>query len=97
MALFARFARLSSPWVQAVLRIEREAGIAWLELPGEPATPEALAHPDVKRGLAALHAAGLIHGALGAAQVRIDEAGAVLLVDQATGEGTPEQDIARLG
>jgi len=97
LALYVRFARLSSPWVQAVLRIEQEAGLAWLELPGEPAPPDALAHPDVRRGLTAIHAAGLVHGALGARQVRVDEAGAVLLVDGATGQGTAAADLARLG
>jgi hypothetical protein len=83
--------------VQAVLRIEREAGLAWLELPGQPAPPDALGHPDVRRGLEAIHAAGLVHGAVGPGQVRIDEAGAVLLVDGATGQGSAAEDLARLG
>ena len=92
----ARYARLSSPRVQAVLRLERAAGLVWLELPGEPADDAALRHPDVRRAVADLHAAGLVHGALSPAQVRVDEAGAVLLIDGASGEGSAEDDLARL-
>ncbi|MBI2893122.1 MAG: protein kinase [Deltaproteobacteria bacterium] len=96
LALLARFGRIASGRVQAVLRMDRTAGTALLELPGEPASADALVHPDVARGLGEIHAAGLVHGNVSEAQVRVDEAGAVVLIDGATGEGSPEDDLARL-
>lgn len=94
--LLTRFGRIASPYVQAVLRIDRAAGTALLELPGQPAGAESLALAEVARGLDAIHEAGLVHGNICEAQVRIDEAGAVLLVDGATGSGSREDDLARL-
>src|SRR5687768_1019191 len=66
-------------------------------LPGAEAVAVAAA---VASGLSELHEAGLVHGALGADHVLVDEAGGVTLVparDPVDADVQPSADIAALG
>jgi serine/threonine-protein kinase len=65
VARASAFARAGHPSLQSVLRLDREAGLLWLEAPrGAPA-----AHPlgekeveHVREAIAALHSVGVVHG-----------------------------------
>jgi eukaryotic-like serine/threonine-protein kinase len=68
------FARAGHPALQCVLRIDREDDTLWLESPaGGPAPPQAKLSPAQRAvlasALAALHAAGGVHGQVDAAHV----------------------------
>ena len=75
------FAHADHEALQAVLRVDREDGAIWLDAsPGRP-LDRSLTPPERSRlaaALAALHAAGAVHGRVDAAHVVVGESGVVL-------------------
>jgi serine/threonine-protein kinase len=76
------FARAGHAALQGILRVDRDAGLLWIDpARGRPLqaalTTAQLA--ELRAALAALHAAGVAHGRIDRAHVLIDEDGAPLL------------------
>ena len=91
--LVRAWSRLRSPHVQAVYAIDADTAV--LE------SPRALAgarpsRTELERALAAVHGAGLVHGAIAPREVVATASGTVLRVPRARAEGSPEEDRAAL-
>jgi len=100
-----QLARADGPHLQAIFEVDLEMQRAVLEEPaGEALTTATLdapgrarAHAQIASALKTLHAAGVVHGALGAGRIRIGPGRAVLLLPAARRAGSPEDDLATLG
>jgi len=97
------FAIAGHPTLQLVLRVDREAGMIWLAGARGRAVDRPLRHgerADLEAAIAALHAAGGVHGHIDTAHVLVDdEAGTTLLFDAkdaATNADGDWQALARL-
>jgi len=97
------FAIAGHPTLQLVLRVDREAGMIWLAGARGRPVDRPLRHgerADLEAAIAALHAAGGVHGHIDTAHVVVDdEAGATLLFDAedaATNADGDWQALARL-
>ncbi|MFN9809141.1 MAG: protein kinase domain-containing protein [Deltaproteobacteria bacterium] len=92
----ARLAKAVSPFLQAVLAVDREAGEVVLEAPsGEPprALPiDPLRLADMAEALDVLEAHGLSHGAIGADELVLGDARTVLLLPTADADGSIDED-----
>jgi eukaryotic-like serine/threonine-protein kinase len=76
LARASAFARASHPFLQGVLRVDRGAGLLWLEAPrGMPVTrPLGSAELEhVREAIAALHAVGVVHGQIDPEHVRLGD------------------------
>jgi serine/threonine-protein kinase len=100
LARASAFARADHPALQAVLRVDREARLIWLAaVRGAP--PAGKLSPaqvgTLREALVRLHEIGELHGAVDAAHVLVDEAGAVVLAFTATPDASATADLDRLG
>jgi len=93
------FAACDGPFLQTVLDVDELAGRAVLEEPSGAAPTEpvsARARSELADALGSLHTAGLVHGAIDRAHVRVGAGRAVLLLPDTPGTGSREADLAAL-
>lgn len=99
LARAAAFANADDPALQAVLRVDRQAGTLWLEAPRGTALEgrlSASARVALGRALERLHASGSAHGAVDAAHVVIDTEGHPTLLFPAVEAPHATPDLDRL-
>ena len=87
-----RWARVASPFVQAVCALDGDTAV--LERP----TPEASSprRPDLDRALAAIHAAGLVHGSIDARHLLVTASRTMLRIPLERAGATADDDLRAL-
>jgi serine/threonine-protein kinase len=99
LARAGAFARAAHPCLQAVLRVDRELGELWLEVPRGKPLDRALAPAELenlRRALSALHGEGVVHGRVDRAHV-MEHGGipTLLFAAQAEPAATADTDFAQ--
>ena len=98
LARAAAFARAGDVGLQAVLRVDRDAGEIWLEAPRGRTLDRALAASERRAlvaALDALHATGTAHGCVCAEHINVDTTGEVTLRFVTEHDATSTMDIDR--